>query len=55
MFQWLITAILAAGLSGYNIYQAVTNDETLYIIVAAFWMFAAIKQYKKYKNYKNNA
>ena len=55
MYQWLITAILAAGLSGYNIYQAITTTETLYIIVAGFWMFAAVKQYKKFKNSKNNA
>ena len=55
MFQWLITAILAAGLSAYNIYQGVTNDETLYFIAAGFWLFAAIKQYKKYKDFKNNA
>ena len=55
MYQWLITAILAAGLSGYNIYQAINTDETLYFIVAGFWMFAAIKQYKKFKNSKNNA
>ena len=55
MYQWLITAILAAGLSVMNIYQGVTKDETLYFIVAVFWMFAAIKQFKKYKNSKNNA
>ena len=55
MYQSLIAAILAALLSGYNIYQAITNGETLYFIVAGFWAFAAIKQYKKFKNSKNNA
>ena len=55
MYQWLILAIIAAGLSAYNIYQAFTTHQGMYIVVGLFWMYAAIKQYKKYKNSKNNA
>ena len=55
MYQWLFVSILAAGLSAYNIYQAFTVKQGLYIVVGLFWLFAAVKQYKKYKNSKNSA
>ena len=55
MYQWLILAIPAAGLSAYNIYEAFYARQGMYIVVGLFWMYAAIKQYKKFKNSKNNA